>query len=421
MPQRPFWYRWQDWMLDVSPLKDSQAFCILFCVRSVSTILYGVLNVALSWQVFQHAHSTFHVAALGVFTGVGLILGLIVGGSLADLCDRRKLMIAGRTVYTLVALILLGNTLLSQMLWLMYLAVFISGIASGISAPALLSVAPSVIKPEQFRAAGALNAISLQVGALLGPLLAGFLIAWQGVLACYIVVVAGAACLPVMLHYLPALPPSEQPAAHTWWQIPQGWQQAWRFVRDDKTICRLFALDITLSFFVMPLVLLPHIGTQVLHGDARVVSMLYAAPAFGALIAALFSGWTRQQLLPWPLMTGAAMLMMVVLAGLGLTAHLWQVLACLGLYGFAKTIGDIVRMAMLQERIPSVVRGRVSSLWLIQGNLSPALGGLQIGWLTERIWFGGALLVSAACAGISTSIISYRAQKDIQTTGQHDT
>jgi ENTS family enterobactin (siderophore) exporter len=77
-------------------------------------------------------------------------------------------------------------------------------------------------------------------------------------------------------------------------------------------------------------------------------------------------------------------------------------------------------MAMLQERIPSVVRGRVSSLWLIQGNLSPALGGLQIGWLTERIWFGGALLVSAAGAGLSAGIVSYRAQKDRYTTGQDD-
>lgn len=397
-PQSPL-KGWRHWLLDLTPLQDNQAFRILFGVRSLSTILYGILSVAMSWHVFVLTGSSLYVAYIGAFVSVGMLLGLVAGGTLADRYDRRLLMVAGRAMYTLVAFILLANALLvTPLLWLMYLAVFVSGLSAGVSAPALLSVTPTLIARTQLRAAGALNAISIQVGTLVGPLMAGVMIASYGVVACYAFVALTTVAIPLLLLKLPALPPPAAVPVNSWLDIPAGWIEAWRFVRSHQTIRTLFVMDIVLAVFAIPLVLLPQIGTGILRGDAQLVSVLYAAPAMGAMCAALLSGWTKNISSPRACMLGAGTVCGLAMIGLGFADTAVIAIVCLAVFGFAKTVGDIVRMALLQDQTPSAIRGRVSSLWLIQGNASPAIGGMQLGWLSQQWLLGKTLMLSGAVA-----------------------
>ena len=138
------------------------------------------------------------------------------------------------------------------------------------------------------------------------------------------------------------------------------------------------------------------------------VGYLYAAPACGALLVALTSGWTRQLARPGRLVVVCALLWGMAIAFTGVAAGglshglpwgVWPILVFLALAGMADTASDIVRGALLQIHTPDALRGRVSGLWLLQGYLGPALGGLQAGALAS-VWSPGRALVigGSACA-----------------------
>src|SRR5690606_15350687 len=135
---------------------------------------------------------------------------------------------------------------------------------------------------------------------------------------------------------------------------------------------------------------------------------LYAAPACGALLVAITSGWTRQLARPGRLVVLCALLWAMAIAFTGVAAGgltqglpwgVWPILLLLALAGMADTASDIVRGALLQIHTPDALRGRVSGLWLLQGYLGPALGGLQAGSLAT-LWSPGRALVigGSACA-----------------------
>lgn len=160
-------------------------------------------------------------------------------------------------------------------------------------------------------------------------------------------------------------------------------------------------------------VLMPQLAASVLQGGPQTIGYLYAATAFGALLAAASSGWTRRILHPGRMVVVCALLLgaTVVLLGLAvaatsvsLSAGFWAILAALALAGAVDTVADIVRGAMIQLHTPDALRGRVSGIWLSQSYLGPALGGLQMGglagWATpaRALLTGGTVCLALVAA-----------------------
>ena len=403
--------RWSRIALDLDPLRDYPAFRSLYLARSVSLLSVAILAVAVAWQVYGISGSSVHVAGVSVGLALGSLVGLVWGGALADRADRRRIMVWGRGSYILVVALLWINSLRAEPgLPEIYLATLLSGLTSGLSAPALMAAMPRLVPPRHLAAAGALNALTMELSRLVGPLIAGVLLARTGLATCYLVVLAGAAMVPLLLARLPRdlLRPEEKEQASAPARPPilRQWLDGLQYVRHNSVIACLLALDLAMMLFASVHALMPQLAQAVLQGGPKMVGYLYAAPACGALLVALTSGWTRKLARPGRLVVLCAMLwgLTVALAGAaagglthGLPLGAWPVLACLAVAGMANTASDIVRGALLQIHTPDALRGRVSGLWLLQGYLGPALGGLQAGTLAT-LWSPGRAMIAGGMA-----------------------
>ena len=408
---------------DLSPLRGSPGFRSLYLARSVSLLSIAILAVTVAWQVYELSGSSLHVAGVSVGLALGSLVGLLWGGTWADRSDRRRIMIGGRAAYVGVVLLLWGNSVQTEPdLIIIYLATLLSGLTSGISAPALMAALPRLVPPHQLAAAGALNALAMELGRLLGPLIAGLLLARTGPAFSYGLVLAGAVVVPLLLALIPKdalLPPASQPSPPTRPSPVKQWLEGFRYIRHNKVIACLLAIDLVAMLFVSIHVLIPQLGEHVLAKGPEMVGYLYAAPAVGALLVAATSGWTRTLSRPGRLIILSTIIwgMAVLLAGVAASRVSadaewlsWFVLACFVITGMADTATDIVRGALLQQHTPDALRGRVSALWLLQGYIGPALGGLQIAGLAA-LWSPARALITGGglCAGLIGAALAWPA------------
>ncbi|MCK9506887.1 MAG: MFS transporter [Pigmentiphaga sp.] len=402
---------WARHGLDLAPLRMS-AFRLLYLARLVGVLTYGVLAVSVAWQVWSLTQSSLHVAGVGVGLAIGTLAGLLWGGVLADRADRRRVMVMSRAAYVLVIVILLANSLRETpgVSWI-YAATVLSGLTGGISAPSLMSTLPRLVPLALLPAAGALNALLEQGGRLVGPLIAGAVIAAWGLAYSFSVVLVGAILIPVLLSRLPSLPAAPDAAGASAGKASasrrrpasiQGWIDGARFALKSPVVGGLLILDVLMALLATPWVLLPQWSEQVLGGDARLLGMLHAAPAVGAVLAAALSGWTRRLRRPGGVVVLAALCWGVLMAGLGSVSSVFLALAVLALAGAVDTISDIIRGALLQQHTPDHLRGRVSALWLLEVNLAPAAGGMLIGGVAQRLGPALALLAGGACCALGS-------------------
>src|SRR5690606_32586094 len=161
---------------------------------------------------FKLTGSSVYVAFLNVAMAAPMVIALILGGVLSDRMDRRTLMVWSRSVYVISVLIFVLNALLpAPLVWPIYVAAAIGGAAGGISVPAMMAATPALVGRDKLAAAAALSGLAMQLGGIIGPALAGLLIAGPGLLVCYLIVLAGVLITPFLLHALPPLPPQPHP------------------------------------------------------------------------------------------------------------------------------------------------------------------------------------------------------------------
>lgn len=142
-----------------------------------------------------------------------------------------------------------------------------------------------------------------------------------------------------------------------------------RFIRGHRLIVGLLLIDAAAMVFTMPQALYPTLAEDRFGGGPGLVGLLYAAPALGALVGAATSGWTGRA--GGHAVIGAVLLWGLSLSGFGLTAYLPVALLLLALAGFGDLISETLRSALLQHGTPDALRGRVSSLWMVQATVSP--------------------------------------------------
>ncbi|MFE1599070.1 MFS transporter [Methylobacterium sp. ID0610] len=398
-------------LIDLTPLRASRGFRLLYAARAASFLAFGILGVAVSVQMYTLTESSLQVALLNAAVAAPLALALIVGGWLADRFDRRAVMVWSRGVHLLASLILAGNAARAEPgIGPIYAAAVVGGATFGFGMPAMMAVTPVLVGRAHLAGAAALTAVAAQIGAIAGPFLAGAITARAGLTASYGVVAALSALPPVFLALLPPLPPAASPSGEA--AAPAGAAEGWRFLAASPLVLGLLLIDLVALVLAVPYVLLPEFAAQDLGSGIDGIGLLYAAPSVGALIGALGSG--RAGASPhagrWLLVCVAVWALACL--GLGLSRGLAEALLCLALLGAAASLAGILRAALIQRATPDAVLGRVSSLWVLEESIGPALGGMQAGatahWTSPRFAMvaggGLALLGTAAFAGLVPSL-----------------
>ncbi|MFC8076274.1 MFS transporter, partial [Streptomyces sp. NPDC057307] len=195
-------------VMDVTPLRENRDFRLLYA--GFVGALFGTLmtSVAVAVQIYDLTGSPFQIGLVSLARALPLVVGVLVGGVLADRADRRKLMLVTRLPLTLVAAALAVNALQPEpRLWVIYVATGCTGLLAGLGGPAMLAAIPALVGTERLAAAGALTAASTQFAALLGPAVGGLLIAGPGLAACYAVDAVGFLVFSVALLFVRPLAP----------------------------------------------------------------------------------------------------------------------------------------------------------------------------------------------------------------------
>ncbi|WP_328659576.1 enterobactin transporter EntS [Nocardia salmonicida] len=393
-------------LIDISPLRTSRPFRCAFAARLVSVLGLGLLMVALPLQVYQLTGSTLQVAGIATTTAAALFVGSLAGGVIADRYDRRNVIQWSRSAAGFGFLILGINAVLPDpMLSVIYLAAVIDGLAGGVSGSALMALVPMLVGREKIAAAGALTALTTDLGTMITPAIAGVLVAQTGVSVAFFLC-AGATVATVGL--ITAIGPAPPPARDL--QNPvRELAIGIRFAMQHKTI-RIILLTGLLAMLVSgPLVLLPAFAEVELGAGPGTLGLLYAAPGAGAVLGSLTSGWMSRTRY-----NGLALLISLALMPLGvIAAGLWShaALVFLGLAGFglARAVNIVLRYTLLQQQAPEELRGRMAGLLMVQSVTGTAIGSMAAGFVGQFFAPGSALVFYGVAVLVLTGVVALAA------------
>ncbi|WP_343233619.1 enterobactin transporter EntS [Streptomonospora sp. PA3] len=403
-------------VIDLSPLRSGRGFRIVFAVRLISLFGGGFRLVALPMQVYAMTGSSVLVASVTVVNGLASFGGTVLGGLLADRLDRRRLMLASLGVEALVVGVFAVNTYLpgGPLLAVVYVCAAVNGVIGTMGLIAQQSMVPALVGPHRLAAAGALFALTAQLGAVTAPALGGALISLGGVGAGYIATCAIAAAATAAVWFVPPTQADTSAAA-----VPalRAVADGLAFVAGSPVVRPLLLLGFIQVLFTMPMVLIPEFTDRVLGGDAALAGLLYTAPAAGALLASLTSGWTGSVGRAGAIVPAAVAMcgVSVVLLGAGRSAA--AALGALVLLGCCQAVEEILRYSLIQAHTPDALRGRVNSAWLAQAAAGGSLGATLMGALAAVLGTAAALMAAGAAGAVLAGAIALTAPGLLATRG----
>ena len=163
-------------LLDLSPLKASRDYRLLFTGQLVSFFGSMMTFIVVPWQMYQLTQSSAMVGYIYLAEFVPMVILAFVGGAMADFFDKRKMLRLTEIGQTFATMVLLLNSLLPQpQIWILFLAVAMHAGFAAVQRPAFESFIQKVIPPEMMSAVMALNSIRYSVGAIVGPAIAGII------------------------------------------------------------------------------------------------------------------------------------------------------------------------------------------------------------------------------------------------------
>jgi hypothetical protein len=320
----------------------------------------------------------------------------LVGGSLADAMDRRRLVMVSTVGSIVLSTLLLGQSLTGvDSLPLVLGLVAASASCSALGSPARRSFVPAILHRDQVAAGIALNHLGFQAAMLTGPVLAGFVIADWGLPACYLLDAITFGIALYGIAGLPPMPPDEAAQRAGIRAIAAGC----RYIASRPVLSGSFLSDLAATTLAMPVALFPAINADRFGGRPETLGLFFGAMALGGVAAGLLSGSITRAARIGAIQLGAAATWGVALTLLGITGQLWAALACLTVAGAADTIAVISRGAVVQLSTADAYRGRVSSVEQIVGVAGPELGNLRAG-LTAGLTSAGFSAISGGLLGV---------------------
>jgi MFS family permease len=385
---------WRRWLADTTPLRENPDYRRWWFGYSVSFTGTQLTQFAIPVQVYFLTKSSLAVGLVGLIVLGPLVTMGLLGGSIADAVDRRRLtLVTSSCLFALSVLLSVQSALHVDRVWLLSLIAAVQGMFSATDSAARGAILPRLVRREMMPAANALGQLGFNTGLSLGPLVGGVLVGSLGFAWAYGLDALSFLAVLYAVWRLPPMPPEGDIAKPGFRSVAEGL----RFLGPRKNLLMTFLVDINAMVFGMPRALFPAIGTTWFHGGAGTVGLLAAAPSVGALLGAATSGWAgrvRRQ--------GFAVLVSVAIWGgsIGvfgfsrvLRTPLALALLLLAVAGAADMVSAIFRNTILQVATPDALRGRLQGVFIVVVTGGPRLGDFEAGAV-------------AGAFGVATSVVS---------------
>jgi len=364
-------------VLDVSPLRRSRDLRCLVAGQLLSTLGGQLTTVAVPFQVYLLTRSSLDVGLVSLATVLPLIAGALLGGSLADAADRRKILLGAQSLTLLCSAGLAVNADTGPALWPLFaLPAMAAGFAAATSS-GLSAILPNLVSRPEVAAVNAMFQALFQIGQVAGPAVAGLLLAGAGVRFVYWMDAATmAAAIAATFLMGPQVP--QAGAAH---QRPglRSLADGFSYLRGRPVIQGAYLIDINATVFGMPRAVFPALALTVFGGGARTLGLLYAAPGAGALLGAVTAGWIPRIRRQGRAVIAAVLVWGAAITCFGLVRWLPAALALLAVAGCADVISAVLRGTIIQLGVPDELRGRMMGMQMAAVVGAPRIGDAESG------------------------------------------
>jgi MFS family permease len=341
----------------------------------VSLVGRQITVVAVPYQVYTMTRSPALVGLLGLAQVVPLVTVSLAAGGVADRVDRRRLLLVTQAMLGACSLALLIGALSHVSVLFLFVVVAIAGSVSALDSPTRTAILPSLVSPGRLAGAISINIAMFQTTLIAGPAIGGLVIARLGLAGAYLVDFASFVAALVAIWLLPPLPPHATSKETALAALRRGFA----FIRRQPVILGGYAMDLSAMVFGLPRAVFPVLAATTFNTNAQGLGYLYAAPGFGALLAAVCSGWLSRST-----RLGRVVVVSIAVWGLaivvfGLVSALWLGLLLLAVAGAADSCSAVCRNTIMQSLTPNELRGRLTVTYYMVVVGGPFIGDLEAG------------------------------------------
>lgn len=370
--------------------------------RVCITVAIQIQAVVVGWQVYELTKDPLSLGLIGLAEALPSIAVSLYAGHIADIVQRKKIIVITITALLLCsACLLLFTTDPGQFVFRwgvvpIYTVIFISGIARGFLSPAVFSFMPQLVPRELYQNAITWNSTLWEAASITGPAVGGLVYGFFGITAAYALDASLVLIGLVLIFYIERkpLPPVTEEQG-----ITEKIQAGLKFVFQNKLILGAISLDLFAVLFGGAVALLPIFADEILHVGAAGLGFLRCAPSIGAVVMAFYITHN-------PIKKNMGRIMLWAVAGFGacmicfaISKNFWLSFSLLIVSGMFDCISVIIRGTLMQTLTPENMKGRVSAVNYIFIGSSNEIGMFESGMaarlmgVVPSVIFGGCMTI----------------------------
>jgi MFS family permease len=387
-------------------------FRLFYTGQTLSLAGTWMQNLAQGWLILELTDSAFWVGFVSFLGSAGVLLFSLPAGVYVDRADRRRVVTVCQALLMVQALALwalVAGDLVRP--WHVAAVATTVGLINAVEIPARQSFIVELVGRDDLTNAIALNSSAFNATRIVGPAIAGVLVASVGLAVCFLLnaISYGAVLLGLFRIRLDPVP-RPAPAVHAGERLLEGLG----FIAADRRVLGLVAATAVLSVLAFPFVaLLPVFARDVLKVGVEGLGAMSSIVGIGALASALGLAALSPRVPRGRLVTWAGPLFGLVVAAFAYAPGLGPALAALGAAGFAMVLNNACTNTLLQGLVPDELRGRVMSVWTFAFvGLSP-LGALLLGWVASLIGAPAATALGGVAASLAVTWIWRRFAREV--------
>ena len=380
---------------DLTPLHVSRDYRLLYAASAISLFGSMVTAVAAPIQIKELTGSPLAVGLIGIVELVPTIVFALLGGAIADVHDRRRVLLMTEVGALLCSGLLALNALLpTPQVVLVYVAAAGAATCASLHRPSAEAMLARLIPAEHQAAAAALMGLQGTLGSILGPALGGVLATVSLPLAYGLDVATFVGSLALLVLVRPMRAAAEGARVRIR-DIGIGI----RYAVGRRDLLGTYLIDIAAMAFAMPQALFPFLADRL--GVSQGVGLLYAAAAVGSTAVTLTGGWMPRVRRPGRAIVISAIGWGLAIAAVGVVPGFWTVVLFLVVAGGLDMVSQVFRGAIWNSTIPDELRGRLAGIELLSYTSGPMLGNARAGLVAgivgirPAIASGGLICVAA--------------------------
>jgi len=402
-------------------------FNMFLLLRFAMVFAWSMQFIVIEWEVYSITKNPLSLGIIGLMEVIPAVSMALFAGHIVDQREKKGMLvwcILGFSIISFGLFLLtwpavVGDASHDLILYSIYFLVFLGGLVRAFLGPTIFSLLSLIVPKKAYPNAATWSSSVWQIGAVLGPAVAGFSINWIGVHWSMCLVVGFSVSALIALTQIEKKPILNPKIGEP---VMESLKEGIKFVFNNKTILGVLSLDMVAVLFGGAVALLPVFAQDILKVGPEGFGVLRAAPAIGAFITMLISAYV-----PLYKKAGMKLLIAIFIFGLciivfGVSTIFWLSVVALFLSGVADGISVVIRQTILQLKTPDHMRGRVAAVNSMFVGSSNELGAFEsgltaklMGTVTSVVFGGSMTLLTVLGFGVaSPTFRNLDLQKDME-------